>query len=107
MVLSVEQFDHPIVKRVIAVAGQTVDLQNGRTIVDGVALDEPYLKEPMFYSGGGELHYPVTVPEGMMFVMGDNRNDSTDSRDIGFVSQSAVLGKAVLRIFPPTGTAGL
>ncbi len=109
VVLFAPQFNHPIVKRVIAVEGQTVDLdgKTGTVTVDGKVLDEPYLKDPLLYTGGGSLSLPAVVPENCIFVLGDNRNDSTDSRDIGFIPQSAVLGKAVLRVFPPTGTAGL
>ena len=109
VVLSVPQFGHPIIKRVIAVAGQTVDMDigSGTVTVDGAVLDEPYLNETMYYAGAAAVSFPAEVPPGCIFVMGDNRNDSTDSRDIGFIPQSAVLGRAVLRVFPPTGTKGL
>ena len=93
----------PIVKRVIAVAGQTVDIDyaTGTVYVDGQALDEPYLNEPMqepFY----ENLTSVTVPEGSIFVMGDNRNHSNDSRDVtlGTVDTRYLLGKAELVCFP-------
>ena len=79
--------DELLVKRVIAVGGQTVDIDfnAGVVYVDGQALD-----------------YPVTVPEGELFVMGDNRNHSEDSRfsDVGCVKKEAVLGKVLLVIFP-------
>ena len=95
-----------IVKRVIAVGGQTVDIDydTNTVYVDGTALDEPYIKEPMIDMRGRELfggtHFEV--PEGSIFVMGDNRNGSDDSRDsrIGTIDEDYVLGKAVLSLFP-------
>lgn len=96
--------EQSIIKRVIAVEGQTVDIDyNTSTVyVDGVALNEPYIKEYMrdIWSGGGLDH--VTVPEGCIYVMGDNRNQSTDSRspDIGVLDTRCVIGQAVLILFP-------
>jgi signal peptidase I len=103
VVLRKESFkDEPLVKRVIAVAGQTVDIDfsEGVVYVDGKALEEDYVAEPTLrqldFSG------PVTVPEGFVFLMGDNRNDSTDSRSnrIGFVDVRYIMGKAYLLILP-------
>ena len=92
----------PIVKRVIATAGQTVDIDfaNGIVYVDGEALDEPYINEPTYTAEGTE--FPLTVPEGSIFVMGDNRNGSSDSRDyrLGTVDTRYVIGKAAFLIFP-------
>ena len=93
-----------IVKRVIATGGQTVDIDyNTSTVyVDGKPLDEPYLWEPMMdiYGSRGSTH--IEVPEGSIFVMGDNRNGSDDSRDnlIGTIDEDYVLGKAFFSIFP-------
>ena len=93
-----------IVKRVIATGGQTVDIDyNTSTVyVDGEPLDEPYLWEPMMdiYGSRGSTH--IEVPEGSIFVMGDNRNGSDDSRDnlIGTIDEDYVLGKAFFSIFP-------
>ena len=93
----------PIVKRIIAVEGQTVDIdyQTGAVYVDGEALDEPYLNEPMEEPWYEDLT-SVTVPEGSVFVMGDNRNHSNDSRDVtlGTVDTRYLLGKAEFICFP-------
>ena len=94
--------DDPIVKRVIAVEGQTVDIDfaEGIVYVDGEALEEDYIREPTYTAEGTE--FPLTVPEGSIFVMGDNRNGSSDSRDyrLGTVDTRYVLGKAAFLIFP-------
>nr|WP_326185717.1 signal peptidase I [uncultured Oscillibacter sp.] len=97
-----------IVKRVVATAGQTVDVDFGAGVVyvDGEALEEPYTREPTWLDEG--LSFPVTVPEGCVFVMGDNRNDSKDSRhtELGPLDTRCVIGRAVL-IAIPGETAGL
>ena len=94
----------PIVKRVIATGGQRVDIDYGQgaVYVDGVRVAEPYIKETMIQPWYGGLT-SVTVPEGSIFVMGDNRNASNDSRDatLGTVDVRYVLGKAELVFFPP------
>ena len=94
--------DDPIVKRVIAVEGQTVDIDfaEGIVYVDGEALEEDYIREPTYIAEGTE--FPLTVPEGSIFVMGDNRNGSSDSRDyrLGTVDTRYVIGKAAFLIFP-------
>ena len=94
--------DDPIVKRVIAVEGQTVDIDfaEGIVYVDGEALEEDYIREPTYTAEGTEV--PLTVPEGSIFVMGDNRNGSSDSRDyrLGTVDTRYVIGKAAFLIFP-------
>ena len=92
----------PIVKRVIATGGQTVDIDffSGSVYVDGQLLNEDYINELTFLEEGTE--FPLTVPEGSIFVMGDNRNHSSDSRDsrLGTVDNRYVIGKAVLLVFP-------
>lgn len=103
VVLREESFlEEPIVKRVIATEGQTVDIdfEAGIVYVDGEALDELYINEPTYMEEGTE--FPLTVPEGCIFVMGDNRNHSSDSRDsrLGTVDTRCVLGKAVFLAFP-------
>lgn len=92
----------PIVKRVIAVENQTVDIdfESGSVYVDGKLLDEPYINELTFTDEG--MDFPLTVPENSIFVMGDNRNHSNDSRDsrLGTVDTRHVIGKAVFLLFP-------
>ena len=106
VVLQKDSFkDEPIVKRVIAVAGQTVeiDFEEGTVYVDGVALNEPYTFEKTYeHYDFDSYEQPVTVPEGCIFVMGDNRNNSSDSRvsRIKFVDTRDVMGKAIFRIYP-------
>ncbi len=103
VVLQKDSFaDYPLIKRVIATEGQTVDIDfdAGIVYVDGVALDEPYTAEPTVTRE--DFDEPVTVPEGCIFVMGDNRNRSTDSRtdSIGCVDTRLIMGKALLRLTP-------
>ena len=103
VVLTKETFlSEPIVKRVIAVGGQTVDIDfaSGSVYVDGKLLDEPYINELTFREEG--MDFPLTVPEGSIFVMGDNRNHSNDSRDsrLGTVDTRHVIGKAFVLAFP-------
>ena len=93
----------PIVKRVIAVEGQRVEIDYaaGTVSVDGVVLDEDYMLEPMVQQSWQGIT-TLTVPEGCVFVMGDNRNISDDSRDgaLGAVEESYLLGKVELVLFP-------
>ena len=93
-----------IVKRVIATEGQTVDIdfETGTVSVDNVILDESYTNTPT--NRRGDVQFPVTVPPGSVFVMGDNRNYSTDSRvsAVGMVDTRYIVGHVLLRVFPFT-----
>lgn len=100
----------PIIKRVIAVAGQTVDIdfEEGIVYVDGVALKEDYTRTLTTVKYTDTIDFPAYVPENCIFVMGDNRNYSLDSRskhigENGMIDVRYVLGKAVFRVFPQTG----
>lgn len=92
----------PIVKRIIATEGQTVDINftTGSVFVDGKLLKEDYIREPTLTGEG--VQFPLTVPAGCVFVMGDNRNDSDDSRDpaLGTVDARAIIGKVLCVVFP-------
>ena len=87
-----------LIKRVIAKGGDTIAIADGKVYRNGEALDEPYIKDG--YTNGGIDE--TTVPEGTLFLMGDNRVVSIDSRspEVGFVDEDLVIGKAVVRLFP-------
>lgn len=97
-----EEYEKPIIKRVIATAGQTlkIDFEKGQVIVDGVVLDEPYIKE--LTQLAGDLPVPDVIPQGYVYVMGDNRMHSMDSRfqKIGLIEEENVIGKAEFIVFP-------
>lgn len=101
----------PLVKRIVAVGGQTVDIDTDRGLVyvDGEVINEPYIKEPTVKIPSPPMEFPVTVPEGKVFVMGDNRNHSLDSRstDVGMIDERYILGKAIFRIYPLNRIGGL
>lgn len=92
----------PLVKRVIAKGGDeiNIDFFDHKVTVNGVVLDEPYIAEPT--ETMGNMVYPLQVPEGKVFVMGDNRNNSSDSREkyIGFIDEDYILGVAKFRLLP-------
>lgn len=92
----------PIVKRVIATEGQVVDIDftTGVVTIDGAVLDEPYIAEPTKRNLG--LEFPAVVPEDCIFVMGDNRNHSSDSRDpsLGMINKQYIIGRLLFRVFP-------
>ena len=94
----------PIVKRIIATEGQVVDIdfETGVVTVDGKVLDEPYIKNLTKLSEG--MVFPLKVETGCVFVMGDNRMNSKDSRDpvIGLIDKREILGKAIVLFLPGT-----
>ena len=87
--------DQAFIKRVIATAGQIVSVVNGRVYLDNQPLQENYILETPNYT-----LKPVGIPEGQLFVMGDNRNNSNDSHIWGFLPQQKVIGHAVFRFWP-------
>ncbi|MCL1847790.1 MAG: signal peptidase I [Coriobacteriia bacterium] len=93
-----------LIKRCIAVEGQTVDLINGKVVVNGVVLDEPYTHGlqslPLTPKKGVVIDYPYVVPEGTIWVMGDNRTSSLDSRYFGPIPEEELIGRALFRFMP-------
>ncbi len=89
-----------LIKRVIATGGQTVDLRDGAVYVDGVRLDEPYTQGKPSNDLNSGIQYPYVVPEGYVWVMGDNRTNSADSRAFGAINTEDITGRAVFRYWP-------
>ena len=97
-----EEGSRALVKRVIAVGGDRVDIDfsSGEVYVNGQMLDEPYINSKTYLRY--DVTFPIDVPEGCLFVMGDNRNDSKDSRssEIGLIDERYILGEVKFRFFP-------
>ena len=95
--------DDELIKRVVGLPGETISAQGGGVVIDGRSLAEPYLPAGSTTSDFG----PVTIPAGHVFVMGDNRDRSADSRVIGAIEVDTIVGRAIARIWPPDRTAFL
>lgn len=95
--------DSALIKRIVAVGGQTIEIREGRLLVDGEPVEEPYLAEGLRMSDFGL----VTVPDEHVFVLGDNRNQSEDSRRFGAIPESSIIGRAFVRVWPPGRWGGL
>lgn len=96
IVVFVRPGERDYIKRVIGLPGDTVEIRGGRVLVNGVALDEPYLQQPTNSSYAARM-----VEPGHYFVMGDNRNNSSDSRSFGPISFNSIVGRAWLVYWPP------
>ncbi len=119
VVIESSAFGDTIIKRIVATEGQTLDIdydaEGGCTVaVDGEIIEEDYIAEPMvdsdsfsqsFYDAENTA-YHYEVPRGYVFVMGDNRNSSTDSRTIGFVDTDEIVGKVVFRMYASEDSIG-
>ena len=92
---STTQLDLDLIKRIIGIPGDAVRVADGQVLINGIALNEPYINAQPRYSGDW------TVPQGYLFVLGDNRNDSSDSHARGLLPVKNVIGKAILIYWPP------
>lgn len=92
-----------LIKRVVAVGGQTVEIRDNQVVIDGTPLVEDYLPEGVFMSDMA----PRLIPDGQLWMMGDNRNESSDSRVFGPIDGETVIGEAVVRIWPLDRVGGL
>ena len=84
-----------LIKRVIGLPGESISVRDGKVMINGVPLEEPYIAAPPIYND------TWVVPEGQLFVLGDNRNESKDSHEWGFLPMENVVGRAILIYWPP------
>jgi signal peptidase I len=97
VIINGPESDVRLVKRVIALPGDVIDIHNGAVFLNGARLEEPYVKGQTL---AGEVKVPFTVGDDQLFVMGDNREHSFDSRALGPIARSSIEGRAVFRIWP-------
>lgn len=95
--------DTALIKRVIAISGDMVEIRDNRVLVNGNVIDEPYLTRNVNMRDFG----PLEIPADHVFVMGDNRNQSEDGRRFGPIPESSIIGRAFVRVWPPTRWGGL
>lgn len=96
VVIDVDHSEIPLIKRIIGLPGETIQIMNGQVLIDGVVLEEPYLPQVPLQNFA-----PVRIPPGHVFVMGDNRGLSNDSRAFGPVSLDRIIGRAWFSYWPP------
>lgn len=94
--------DQDLIKRVIGLPGETIELREGRVFINDVELPEPYVAEPCDHSCDRDR---ILIPANEYFVMGDNRNNSSDSREIGLIHEDLIVGKALVAYWPPSAFA--
>ena len=90
------------IKRVIGLPGETLEVKSGKVMINGEVLEENYIQAPPNYTWG-----PEVVPEGEYLVLGDNRNSSSDGHVWGFLPRERIIGRAIIRFWPPTRIGGL
>ena len=95
VVIDMGEDEIPLIKRVIGLPGETLEIKDNRVLIDGQVLSEPYLAEAYQRDYG-----PVTIPKDAVFVMGDNRNNSRDSRMIGTITLDRIVSRAWVRVWP-------
>lgn len=92
--------DQPYIKRVIGLPGETIEIRNGQVFVDSLRIEESYLEGESTFCPGGQECEPAIIPEGSVFVLGDNRDNSQDSRLFGPVPVDNIIGKAWVTYWP-------
>ncbi|MFB9324554.1 signal peptidase I [Paenibacillus aurantiacus] len=97
VIINGPEYELRLVKRLIGLPGDVIDIREGQLYINGEPQEEKYVKGSTY---AGSLSMPYTVPEGHVFVMGDNREHSTDSRDLGPIALSSLEGKAIFRLWP-------